>query len=159
MKVKGTASYSSVNQSFNTMKKTLFITAFLMAGLMACNSQNAPVEKSAAKTETTASEKLALPYHDLNVAEFRQKMAEPGIVLMDVRTPEEIAGGKIEGAAELDYNGGNFEAEIAKLDKSKTYLVYCRSGNRSGKTCDLMAGMGFKNLYNLAGGYIAWSQQ
>lgn len=141
------------------MKRALFITTFLMAGLMACNSQNVANEKTTTKTGTTETEAQVLPYHDLSVEEFRQKMAEPGIVLMDVRTPEEIANGKINGATELDYHGANFEAEITKLDRTKTYLVYCRSGNRSGKTCNLMAGMGFKNLYNLKGGYNAWSQQ
>ncbi|MFQ5448684.1 MAG: rhodanese-like domain-containing protein, partial [Saprospiraceae bacterium] len=136
-------------------------------GLMSCQSQSTPAEKAppptppteSATTETATAESQTLPYQDLNVEEFRQRMAEPGIVLMDVRTPEEIANGKIEGAVELDFFGANFQEEIAKLDKDRTYLVYCRSGNRSGKTCKLMADMGFKHLFNLAGGYNAWSQQ
>ena len=144
------------------MKNTLIILSLLIAGLLSCQSQSNPAGNSTT-TETPATDKTAakqpLPYQDLNVEQFRQHMAEPGIVLMDVRTPEEIANGKIEGAQELDYYGINFLEELGKLDKEKTYLVYCRSGNRSGKTCKLMADMGFKHLFNLAGGYNAWSQQ
>ena len=122
--------------------RQLFILAFLtVVGLSSCTSQ-------------TPSE----GYTNLDVAAFKSKMAEPGIVLLDVRTPEETAEGMIEGAGQLDFEAANFEAEVAKLDKSKTYLIYCRSGNRSGQACKLMAEKGFKNLYNLKGGYIAWTK-
>ncbi len=129
------------------MKKFLFLTSFLLFGLASCQSQNG--EKNAA----------AAAYQDIGVTDFKSKMAEPGIVLLDVRSPEEIAEGKIEGAMELDFYNDNFEAEVKKLDKDKTYLVYCRSGNRSGQTCKLMSELGFSKLYNLDGGYTAWSQQ
>lgn len=105
-------------------------------------------------TSQTASE----GYTNLDVAAFKAKMAEPGIVLLDVRTPEETAEGMIEGAAQLDFEAANFEAEVDKLDKSKTYLIYCRSGNRSGQASKLMAEKGFKNLYNLEGGYLGWTK-
>jgi rhodanese-related sulfurtransferase len=118
----------------------LFIFSFI-TGLFACHSQDAQ----------TAG------YTDLDVAAFKAKMADPGIVLLDVRTPEETAQGKIEGTITLDFKNPNFAAEVEKLDKSKTYLVYCRSGNRSGKACKLMAEKGFTNLFNLAGGYLAWT--
>lgn len=84
-------------------------------------------------------------------------MSVPGVVVLDVRTPEETAQGKIQGAIELDFRSPDFAAEVAKLDPEKTYLVYCRSGNRSGKACHLMAEKGFKNLFNLSGGYLAWN--
>ena len=95
----------------------------------------------------------------MNVEEFKTKMSDPGIVLIDVRTPEETAQGMIEGAMQLDFRNPNFETEIDKLDKNKTYLIYCRSGNRSGKTCAMMAQKGFKEMYNLAGGYLAWPKE
>ena len=98
----------------------------------------------------------SLGYLDLDKAAFQAKMGEPGIVLLDVRTPEEIAQGKIEGAGEIDFKSEGFEAAIEQLDKDKTYLIYCRSGNRSGKACRLMAGKGFKHLCNLKGGYLDW---
>lgn len=109
-------------------------------GFATCNSQTSP-----------------LGYTDLDVPAFKAKMAEPGIVVLDVRTPEETAEGMIPGAMAIDYEADNFEAEVAKLDKNKTYLVYCRKGIRSSGACGIMAQKGFKNLYTLKGGYMAWT--
>ena len=94
---------------------------------------------------------------DLSVSEFTGKVAEQGIVTLDVRTPGEFNEGHIEGAQLIDFQSGNFENEIAALDKSKTYAVYCRSGNRSGQAVKVMREAGFKNLYNLNGGVIDWA--
>ncbi len=55
----------------------------------------------------------------------------PAFVLLDVRTPEEFAHGRIAGAVNLDYRGADFQGDLARLDRSRTYLVYCRTGNRS----------------------------
>ncbi len=135
------------------MKKILFLTSFLLLGLMSCQSQ------SAEKNADDNGGKTASSYEDIGVEAFKEKLAEPGIVLIDVRTPEEIAEGKIEGAMELNYYDDNFGEELGKLDKDKIYLIYCRSGNRSGKACKLMQEQGFSNLYNLEGGYLEWSKQ
>jgi rhodanese-related sulfurtransferase len=94
---------------------------------------------------------------DLSVSEFTGKVAEQGIVTLDVRTPGEFNEGHIEGAQLIDFQSGNFENEIAALDKSKTYAVYCRSGNRSGQAVKVMREAGFKNLYNLNGGVNDWA--
>ena len=94
---------------------------------------------------------------DLSVSEFTGKVAEQGLVTLDVRTPGEFNEGHIEGAQLIDFQSGNFENEIAALDKSKTYAVYCRSGNRSGQAVKIMRDAGFKNLYNLNGGVIDWA--
>jgi len=79
------------------------------------------------------------------------------MVLLDVRTPDEIAAGKIAGALEADYFSDNFSAEIDKLDKDKHYIVYCKSGGRSSKSIDLMRKKGFRKCTNLEGGYTAWN--
>lgn len=76
-------------------------------------------------------------------------------VVLDVRTPAEYASGKIEGATNLDIFASTFAASISKLDKNKTYFVYCRSGNRSGQACSIMAKQGFEKLYNLSGGIMS----
>ena len=94
---------------------------------------------------------------DLNVSEFSSKVTEAGIITLDVRTPGEFNEGHIEGAQLIDFQSGNFENEIATLDKSKTYAVYCRSGNRSGQAVKVMSDAGFSNLYNLNGGVIDWA--
>ena len=95
---------------------------------------------------------------DLNVLEFSQKITESGVVILDVRTPDEIAEGFIEGALIIDFQGSNFESEIASLNKDVTYAVYCRSGNRSGKAIKIMQDGGFHNLFNLDGGILDWVQ-
>lgn len=77
--------------------------------------------------------------------------------ILDVRTPEEVAEGYIPNAANIDfYLGQEFLDEVEKLDKSKNYYVYCRSGNRSGQACAMMNSVGFKNAYNLDGGFMNW---
>ena len=96
-------------------------------------------------------------YKNITAEEFKKlKDENPGAVILDVRTPGEVRQGKIPGAKNLELTGSNFTDEIQKLDKNKTYLVYCRSGARSGQACDYMSGLGFKNLYNLSGGISRW---
>jgi phage shock protein E len=94
---------------------------------------------------------------DLSVSEFSSKVAEAGIITLDVRTPGEFNEGHIEGAELIDFQSGNFENEIATLDKTKTYAVYCRSGSRSGQAVKVMSDAGFTNIYNLDGGVIDWA--
>ncbi len=96
---------------------------------------------------------------NLNVEEFKAKMTTPNVVVVDVRTAEETADGKIEGAIEIDVKAADFEEKIKALDKNKIYLVYCRSGKRSTKACRIMEEEGVQNLYNLKGGYKAWKKQ
>ncbi len=78
-------------------------------------------------------------------------LAEAGkdVVILDVRTPEEFKETHVTGARNIDFKSPGFKAEIEKLDKDKSYKLYCRSGNRSGKTLDLMKTMGFRDLENL----------
>jgi len=94
---------------------------------------------------------------DLSVTEFSSKVAEAGVITLDVRTPGEFAEGHIEGAQLIDFQSGNFENEISSLDKNATYAVYCRSGNRSGQAVKVMHDAGFHNVYNLNGGVIDWA--
>ena len=75
--------------------------------------------------------------------------------MLDVRTKEEFEEGSIEQAINVDFFSDNFLSELKSYNKSKYYLVYCRSGIRSLKSCELMIDeLGFSNLYNLEGGYI-----
>lgn len=73
-------------------------------------------------------------------------------VLLDVRTPAEFATGHLAGAENRDFRAPDFREQIAKLDKTKTYVLYCASGNRSGQTLVLMQAAGFQNVVN-AGGF------
>jgi rhodanese-related sulfurtransferase len=96
---------------------------------------------------------------NMNVSEFSKKITEAGVVILDVRTPSEYAEGYIEGAHNIDFQSGNFENEIATLDKNATFAVYCRSGNRSGQAAKIMHDAGFHNVYNLEGGVIDWANE
>lgn len=92
----------------------------------------------------------------MNVSDFAKKISDSSVVLLDVRTPVEFAAGHISGATNIDFESGTFESDIQKLDKSKSYAVYCRSGNRSGQATALMAKDGFTSIFNLEGGLINW---
>ena len=72
--------------------------------------------------------------------------------VIDVRTPEETSAGYLEGALLIDINGGQFDSEIAKLDKAANYVVYCRSGNRAGQAIEKMKSAGFTGELTNAGG-------
>ena len=96
---------------------------------------------------------------NMNVSEFSKKITESGVVVLDVRTPGEFAEGYIEGAQNIDFQSGNFENEIAALDKNVIYAVYCRSGNRSGQAAKIMHDAGFHEVYNLDGGVIDWANE
>ena len=114
---------------------SILVTTILIT--VSCNSQNAG--------------------QVLSPAAFSQKITNtPDAVILDVRTPEEFAGGFIANAVNIEYNGADFNGEIAKLDKSKTYLVYCLSGKRSASAAAYMRSNGFKNVINLEGGILAW---
>jgi rhodanese-related sulfurtransferase len=95
---------------------------------------------------------------DLSQEEWSEQLQQDGnAMVLDVRTPEELEEGFIPNATNIDfYLGQEFLAEIEKLDKGKNYYVYCRSGNRSGQACAIMNSRGFKNTYNLAGGFMNW---
>ncbi len=73
----------------------------------------------------------------------------PQTVVIDVRTPEEYDAGHLEGATLLDLNGGEFAAALPTLDPQAQYVVYCRSGNRSGQAVKMMEDAGFTSVTNL----------
>jgi len=73
--------------------------------------------------------------------------------VIDVRTPAEFAEGHLDGALNIDVQAMDFASRIQELDAAGTYVVYCRSGNRSGQAIEQMKTMGFTNLTN--GGAVA----
>lgn len=79
-------------------------------------------------------------------------------VVIDVRTPEEYAAGHINGAVNYDYYSDDFEDNIeANLtDKNKAYILYCRSGKRSLYSAQIMEELGYKDITNMEGGFLAW---
>lgn len=79
-----------------------------------------------------------------------------GLVILDIRTPEEFAAGHIEGAINIDYYAADFEQQLGELDLDVPYVMYCNSGNRSSNTLPLMDSIGFSEVYELDGGIQAW---
>lgn len=93
---------------------------------------------------------------NLNADGFSSEIKNAGVVVLDVRTPGEFAAGHIQNAINIDVESSDFDANIAKLDKTKEYDVYCHSGRRSGIATQKMVKAGFTKVFNLDGGIIAW---
>ncbi|HVD97668.1 MAG TPA: rhodanese-like domain-containing protein [Cytophagaceae bacterium] len=80
-----------------------------------------------------------------------KKIEKGEILLIDVRTPEEYKAGHLKYSSNIDYKNEQFKTETEKLDKNKTVYVYCRSGNRSSKSAEILKAQGFKHVYNIGG--------
>ncbi len=95
-------------------------------------------------------------FENLSANEFLSRIQNtPDAVVLDVRTPAEFSEGTLPGAINLDIFNASFRDELEKLDRDKTYFVFCRSGSRSAQACQIMNKMGFRKLNNLAGGWLA----
>jgi rhodanese-related sulfurtransferase len=122
------------------MKKAvaLAVAAIASVGLLAgCSSSNEATKK-------------------VDPVEFSEVIAQPGVIILDVRTPEEFNAGHIENAININVADSNFTCEVSKLDKNATVAVYCRSANRSGVATKEMAELGFTDMYDMQGGIIDW---
>ena len=78
------------------------------------------------------------------------------VQLIDVRTPNEYGNGFIANAENINFKSKDFLSQISKLDKNKPVLLYCSAGGRSAKASNIFDSLGFKEIYDLKGGYIAW---
>ncbi len=96
----------------------------------------------------------------LDAVTFSQKiLSTDSAVVLDVRSPGEFSQGYINHAININYNGADFSASIDKLDKNKTYFVYCYSGGRSSKAASYMRNEGFTKVYELMNGILAWNSK
>ena len=92
----------------------------------------------------------------LSPQDFKAKLSDASVQLIDVRTTPEIKGGKIENSVQIDFNGADFKKQLEKLDKTKPVMVYCASGRRSANTAEILNSMGFSEVYDLEGGFNGW---
>jgi rhodanese-related sulfurtransferase len=117
---------------------------------------------SAGCTGTQTSAANATSGHtDLSVEEFKQMVdqfqGKPGeATILDVRTPSEFERERLRDAVNLDVSAGVFSDRVARLDRGKTYLVYCQSGTRSARAAQIMSELGFTKVYNMRGGIAKW---
>ena len=134
------------------MKKS-FVFALLIPATILVSCGNAVNHNHSA--EGTTQEAPVIQHIKQEVA--LPMLKDENVITIDVRTQPEISRGYIDGADLFIDVNGNFAAEIAKLDKTKTYLVYCHSGARSNNAVNQMKAAGFTSLYNLVGGISSWS--
>jgi rhodanese-related sulfurtransferase len=125
------------------MKRTTFIVLFL-AGLFLGQAQDL------LKTQVQV----------LRVSEYKEAIANNHVQLVDVRTAKEYLAGHINRAVNIDYfENDTFAGAFGKLDMSKPVYIYCRSGKRSKKSSEKLIKMGFEEIYDLEGGYLAWKSK
>jgi thioredoxin len=103
------------------------------------------------------NEKAQTSNTKLSATDFSKKIQEsPNAIIIDVRTPEEFSKGHLQNAYNYDWNGEEFNKQIATLDKSKPIFVYCLSGGRSAQASSKMRADGFNEVYELNGGIMKW---
>ena len=132
-----------------------YITVLLFTTLtLACQSE----ERKKAEAATDPSEKASYLKEVISTEAFAAQLkADPEAQLIDVRTPEEYAEGHLEGSTNLNYFDDDFEVQLQKLDKTKTVMVYCKSGGRSGKAAAKLQSLEFQKIFDMEGGYTAWA--
>lgn len=126
------------------MKLTTTLILLAVTSLLFLVSCNSKVKKSE-------------NYRSVNVAAAKGIIENSkDVVVLDVRTPKEVAAGQVEGAVNIDVMNSSFGDNIAELDKNKTYVIYCKSGGRSVTASKKMLAAGFTDVVNVEGGYTAW---
>jgi len=127
------------------MKKLFFFLPLLLLAATSCQSQG-----------SGESQENVLPPEA-----YETKLdALEEVQLLDVRTPREYEGGHIEGAVNINYFDDDFLRQAEqRFEKNQPVLLYCRSGNRSAKATEKMKAAGFKEIYDLEGGYKKWSKR
>lgn len=158
-----------------TARRSALVTAAALAAgtllLAGCSSSTptadtpstAPVPASSpavqgpgiASSEATSTLRPDSPQR-VDVETFSGVVGQPGVTVVDVRTPAEFAAGHLDGAVNIDVESADFATAIADLDPEGTYAVYCRSGNRSAVAVGQMAQAGITGTYDLDGGIVAW---
>jgi phage shock protein E len=129
----------------------ILLTLAGIAAALAGAAQTAPIQVNSTATPIPVRPIGTIARPSVPVAptaEIKQALAQPSTVLLDVRTPEEFATGHLQGAQNIDFRAPSFREKVAQLDKAKTYVLYCASGNRSGQSSVLMQETGFRKIIN-----------
>ena len=142
------------NRNMKTLNKclTLIGAPILLATADGC-SRNAE-KASLASSELAEKSSPQL----IDVAEAKRLIAARQVAILDVRTPNEFRTGHLAGATNLDSHDADFETKLQRLDKNQPYLVHCAVGGRSARASATMKRLGFKSVYDLAGGINAWEK-
>lgn len=140
------------------MKRSIFTIIILFSVMLI--SCGAP-ENSTSNADQTIDQVIKKgEYSNVSVSDL--KAANEGseeVIILDVRTPGELADGYVENAINLDINNSNFKSKAAELDMSITVYVYCRSGHRSQTAGKTLIKMGFADVRNVEGGFLDWADK
>jgi phage shock protein E len=139
-----------------TLRIVLPAAVVAALALSACGGSEATVNSSAQDATEVAAEVTGIQLVQPDDAAATIAAPPDDLVILDVRTPAEFAEGHIDGALMIDFYRDDFAAELAKLDLDVPYVLYCRSGNRSGQTRAMMTELGFGAVDDVDGGVIAW---
>jgi rhodanese-related sulfurtransferase len=134
------------------MKNTMQIIAVILTAIFSHSCASKGSENTSAQSQEDGGIKTLLS------SDFSTQEKDTNTLVIDVRSPEEVADGFIPGTdLFINFFDGNFQDQLQKLDKTKTYIVYCHSGNRSAKAANVMQQLGFTTIYNLQGGISSWT--
>ena len=90
---------------------------------------------------------------------MQQRAGQKDFVVLDVRTPGEFSEGHLAGAVNVDLLAPDFAARLSAMDRGKSYLVYCRTGNRSTKAVHTMEQLGFRSVHHMVSGIVGWEKK
>jgi rhodanese-related sulfurtransferase len=126
------------------------LVALGIAGLLCAVSVSASPAAGSKATNVTVEQARKL---------IQERGGKADFLVLDVRTPAEFAEWHLTGALNMDVQTRDFETQVGSLDRRNTFLVYCRSGNRSTKAVQTMERMGFQSVYHMTEGVIGWEKK
>ena len=135
--------------------KRYIVAATMVLSLVSCGEAQTKKDSNSSSSVEQISE---TNYKVVSQTEFETLIKAGKGQLLDVRTPGEFNAGHIKNADNIDFTGSDFREKVATLDREKPVLIYCHSGNRSGKASLILKELGFKEVYDLQGGYSNWNE-
>ena len=135
--------------------KRYIVAATMVLSLVSCGEAQTKKDSNSSSSVEQISE---TNYKVVSQTEFKTLIKAGNGQLLDVRTPGEFNAGHIKNADNIDFTGSDFREKVATLDREKPVLIYCHSGNRSGKASLILKELGFKEVYDLQGGYSNWNE-
>lgn len=137
-----------------------FATLLLALGALAACQANPRPSVLPASTAVTAANVQNQAVMSISVQEAQAWLADPNAQwqLLDLRTPEEFATGHLENATLMNFYDADFRDRLLTMNRHQPTIIYCRSGNRSGQALEMMRELGFRNVYDMQGGIMAWQR-
>ncbi len=138
---------------FNSCLGLLIIVLVINSSCEQKDGQNTAAKSIEHRFEETKIE-------NIKAMEAAQILKEnPDMMILDIRTPEEFNSGHIPASINIDYKAENFESELKKLDRSKPYLMHCRSGRRSSSALEIFRKLEFDHIIHIDDGILGWKEE